>query len=91
MRLVFETFRETGSACAVRAPHARAAHPFPRRIARGIGKGEVLWGELDHSRVLEVLHNPRYAGAFVYGRRRATYNADLKQSSCSSSASTGRC
>ncbi len=52
---------------------------FPRRIARGIGKGEVLWGELDHSRILEVLHNPRYAGAFVYGRRRTSYNADLKQ------------
>ena len=58
----------------------RAQHiVFPRRITRGIGKGEVLWGELDHSRVLEILHNPRYAGAFVYGRRRTSYNADLKQ------------
>jgi hypothetical protein len=51
---------------------------FPRRIRRGIGKGEVLWGELDHSRVLDILHNPRYAGAFVYGRTRSTYNCDLK-------------
>jgi len=79
VRLVFETFRETNSACAV-VRRMRTQHIlFPRRIARGIGKGEVLWGELDHSRVLEVLHNPRYAGAFVYGRRRATYNAKLKQ------------
>ena len=79
VRLVFDTFRETGSACAV-VRRMRAQHIlFPRRIARGIGKGEVLWGELDHSRVLEVLHNPRYAGAFVYGRRRTSYNADLKQ------------
>lgn len=79
VRLVFDTFGETGSACAV-VRRMRAQHIlFPRRIARGIGKGEVLWGELDHSRVLEVLHNPRYAGAFVYGRRRTTYNAKLKQ------------
>ena len=81
VRLLFETFRETGSACAVRAPDARAAHASSRgESARGIGKGEVLWGELDHSRVLEVLHNPRYAGAFVYGRRRTTYNADSEAS-----------
>ncbi len=79
VRLLFDTFRETGSACAVMR-RMRAQHIlFPRRIARGIGKGEVLWGELDHSRVLEVLHNPRYAGAFVYGRRRTSYNANLKQ------------
>jgi DNA invertase Pin-like site-specific DNA recombinase len=79
VRLLFDTFRETGSACAV-LRRMRAQHiVFPRRIARGIGKGDVLWGELDHSRVLEVLHNPRYAGAFVYGRRRTAYNAELKQ------------
>jgi DNA invertase Pin-like site-specific DNA recombinase len=79
VRLLFDTFRETGSACAVMR-RMRAQHiVFPRRITRGSGKGEVLWGELDHSRVLEVLHNPRYAGAFVYGRRRTSYNAQLKQ------------
>jgi DNA invertase Pin-like site-specific DNA recombinase len=79
VRLLFDTFRETGSACAA-LRRMRAQHIlFPRRITRGIGKGEVLWGELDHSRVLEVLNNPRYAGAFVYGRRRTSYNADLKQ------------
>jgi DNA invertase Pin-like site-specific DNA recombinase len=79
VRLVFETFRETGSACAVLRRMRAQQIPFPRRIARGIGKGEVLWGTLDHSRVLEVLHNPRYAGAFVYGRTRTIYNANLKQ------------
>ena len=79
VRLVFDTFREAGSACAV-VRRLRAQHIlFPRRIARGIGKGDVLWGDLDHSRTLEILHNPRYAGAFVYGRRRTSYNAELKQ------------
>ena len=51
---------------------------FPRRIRRGIGKGDVLWSLIDHSRVLQILHNPRYAGAFAYGRTRTAYNAKLK-------------
>jgi DNA invertase Pin-like site-specific DNA recombinase len=79
VRLLFDTFRETGSACAV-LRRMRTQHIlFPRRITRGFGKGEVLWGELEHSRVLGVLHNLRYAGAFAYGRTRTSYNADLKQ------------
>jgi Recombinase zinc beta ribbon domain/Recombinase len=30
----------------------------------------LLWGKLSITQVLFVLHNPRYAGAFVYGRTR---------------------
>ena len=30
----------------------------------------MVWGPLDHPRTLWVLHHPRYAGAFVYGRTR---------------------
>ena len=51
---------------------------FPRRIRRGIGKGDLLWGRFNHSRVLQILHNPRYAGAFVYGRTRTQRTASLK-------------
>jgi hypothetical protein len=43
---------------------------FPRRIRSGLSKGELHWVRAAHSRVLQVLHNPRYAGAFVYGRVR---------------------
>ncbi len=43
---------------------------FPSRIRKGARKGELAWNELSHWRVLRTLHNPRYAGAFVYGRRR---------------------
>ena len=31
-------------------------------------KGEVVWRRLRHARVLSILHNPFYAGAYVYGR-----------------------
>lgn len=78
VRLLFETFRETGSACAVVRRMRGQNIVFPRRIRRGIGKGDVLWSAIDHSRVLQILHNPRYAGAFAYGRSRTAYNARLR-------------
>ena len=43
---------------------------FPRRLHTGAQKGELVWGELSLSRVLQILHNPRYAGAFFFGRTR---------------------
>jgi DNA invertase Pin-like site-specific DNA recombinase len=78
VRLLFDTFRETGSACAVVRRLRGQKILFPRRIRRGIGKGDLLWSPIDHSRVLQILHNPRYAGAFAYGRTRTAYNAKLK-------------
>jgi hypothetical protein len=41
---------------------------FPHRAYRGAQKGDVLWSELDYSRALWILHHPRYAGAFCFGR-----------------------
>lgn len=70
VRMLFDTFRRVHSASAVVRRFQRENLTFPRRIRRGIGKGDVIWGRLDHSRVIQVLHNPRYAGAFVYGRYR---------------------
>jgi DNA invertase Pin-like site-specific DNA recombinase len=78
VRLLFDTFRETQSACAVLRRMRAHNVLFPRRIRRGIGKGDLLWGAMNHSRVIQLLHNPRYAGAFVYGRTCGAYNADLK-------------
>ena len=76
LRLVFDTFERTGSALQTlryfREEHLR----FPRRIHGGERKGEVLWGPAEHCRILQILHNPRYAGAFVYGRTRARRRPD---------------
>ncbi|MEY9626221.1 DNA invertase Pin-like site-specific DNA recombinase [Sinorhizobium fredii] len=91
VRLLFDTFRETGSACAVVRRLRGEKILFPRRIRRGIGKGDVLWSEIDHSRVLQILHNPRYAGAFAYGRTRTAYNASSSPCSCACRDPTGRC
>jgi DNA invertase Pin-like site-specific DNA recombinase len=78
LRMVFDTFREVRSATAVLRRFVREGLRFPRRIRRGIGKGDVLWGMFDNSRVAQILHNPRYAGAYVYGRTRSMPSADLK-------------
>lgn len=76
LRWLFSTFARTGSACAT-VKAARLEHlAFPRRCSRGAQKGELLWAELDHSQVLSVLHNPRYAGAFVYGRSQSRRSVD---------------
>jgi len=44
---------------------------FPRRLRGGANKGQLAWGSLSHTRSTQVLRNPRYAGAFVYGRMKA--------------------
>jgi DNA invertase Pin-like site-specific DNA recombinase/DNA-binding transcriptional regulator YiaG len=69
-RCLFATFRRTGSALAtVRAFHDQGLS-FPSRIWAGPHKGQLRWGPLTHARALSVLRNPRYAGAFVFGRHR---------------------
>lgn len=76
LRLLFDTFRQTRTAAAVEARFRQEGVRFPRRIHRGIGKGRVVFGPLDQSRISQVLHNPRYAGAFAYGRHRVVCKRD---------------
>jgi DNA invertase Pin-like site-specific DNA recombinase len=76
IRVVFDTFERTGSAMQTVRYFREEALRFPRRIRAGAQKGELLWGQADHSRILQILHNPRYAGAFVYGRTRARRKPD---------------
>ena len=71
LRQFFETFRRTGSATATVRSFRERELLFPRRVQSGPHKGEVVWGALLHYRALNVLKNPRYAGAFAYGRTEA--------------------
>jgi len=67
---LFTTFEATGSATAVVKAFRAAGLAFPWRHLKGPRKGEIDWKPLAHHAVLRVLHNPRYAGAFTYGRTR---------------------
>ncbi len=68
IRTVFTLFDATGSATGVVKAFNHDRLTLPRRLRSGPDKGKVLWGPIAHSRVLQILHNPCYAGAFVYGR-----------------------
>jgi DNA invertase Pin-like site-specific DNA recombinase len=70
VRHLFATFEATGSATAVVKAFRAAGLAFPWRHLKGPRKGEVDWRPLGHHTVLRILHNPRYAGCFTYGRHR---------------------
>src|SRR5271155_3899437 len=76
IRLVFETFERTGSAIQTLRFFRGQNLLFPRRLRTGLNKGDLLWAPPQHARILQVLHNPRYAGAFVYGRTRTRHRPD---------------
>jgi DNA invertase Pin-like site-specific DNA recombinase len=70
VRQLLRTFQRTGSATGTVKEFRQQRWLFPRHAGSGPHKGEVLWSELTHSRMLFVLHNPCYAGAFTFGRSR---------------------
>jgi DNA invertase Pin-like site-specific DNA recombinase len=72
----FQTFRRTGSAMATVKAFRDQQLPFPRRARYGMHHGETRWGPLEHGRALWILHNPRYAGAFFFGRSRQRHTVD---------------
>jgi hypothetical protein len=63
---VFAAFAACGSAYGVVA--AFKGRRFPLRAYGGAWAGQLRWGRLTHARVLGVLKNPGYAGAYVFGR-----------------------
>ena len=78
VRLLFETFRRTGSAGEVVKHFAQHSLLWPRRIFGGPRAGDVVFGTLERCRVLQVLHNPRYTGTYVFGRTRRRKGPDGK-------------
>src|SRR6516164_2714046 len=68
VRHLLTTFEATVSATACVKAFRAAGLSFPWRHNKGPRKGEIDWQPLRHHTLLRVLHNPRYAGAFTYGR-----------------------
>src|SRR6266571_3389228 len=66
IRDVFAAFTACGSAYGVVA--AFKDRKFPLRAYGGAWAGQLRWGRLTHARVIGVLKNPCYAGAYVHGR-----------------------
>jgi DNA invertase Pin-like site-specific DNA recombinase len=71
IRLFFATFRRLGSAHRTVGYFLEQGHRFPSRVRSGPDRGEIAWKPLTTARTIFVLHNPRYAGAYVYGTTRS--------------------
>ena len=76
VRGVFDRFRRLGSAMAVVKWMHREKITLPSRPRSGPKRGQLCWALPSFAQVRQILHNPRYAGAFVYGRTRGERQAD---------------
>lgn len=76
VHLVFDLFAQTRSAMGV-VRHFNTHHLlFPTRLWGGVRADELVWQPLKAGRVLEIIHNPAYAGSYVYGRTQTRLVAD---------------
>jgi DNA invertase Pin-like site-specific DNA recombinase len=71
LRLIFDKFAELGSAKAVRRYLSENNLLVPTHPNRGPAHNGIEWSVPRSSNILYILHNPAYAGAYVYGRRTA--------------------
>ena len=76
IEMVFSVFRAKGSAYSVVRYFSENQVRFPKRAYGGAWCGNLTWATLTHSRVLGILHNPSYAGAYAYGRYRDQKTVD---------------
>ena len=72
----FETFTRVGSACQTVKVFRDNGLRFPSRLHNG---STTVFRWLTTSAALRTLYNPRYAGAYAYGRRRFRRAADGKK------------
>jgi excisionase family DNA binding protein len=70
VRALLTGFRRKGSVGAIVRTFHEQGLRFPCRPPHGPRMGELVWNELSYRRALEVMHNPRYAGAYALGRTR---------------------
>src|SRR5499427_1457489 len=73
IRTVFQRFAETGSARRVWLWLRDQAFKFPLQMG---SPAEIRWTEASYHAVHQVLINPAYAGAYVYGKTRAEITLD---------------
>ena len=73
IRTVFQRFTETGSARRVWLWFRDQGHKFPLQMH---ARAEIRWIEASYHAIHQVLSNPVYAGAYVYGRTRTELTLD---------------
>ena len=76
IRHVFELWDRCGSGRQVVAELAAEGQRLPRRR---ITERRIRWEPPDYGAVHEILTNPNYAGAYVYGRHRTVKTVDAER------------
>lgn len=69
LELVFARFDTLGSCQKVLRSLRDDGILLPRHQTGGLHAGQLLWRKPTQAALIDILHNPAYAGAFVYGRR----------------------
>ena len=72
----FDTFSRVGSACQTVKAFRKQGLLFPARLRNS---ETTVFRPLNASTAIRVLNNPRYAGCYVYGRRRYRRAIDGKK------------
>jgi DNA invertase Pin-like site-specific DNA recombinase len=65
---IFDSFRRHGVVRAVVRDLKEQGLELPTRLTAKEGYGSLVWKAATLSTVIRILHNPAYAGAYVYGR-----------------------
>ena len=65
---IFDSFRRHGVVRAVVRDLKEQGLELPTRVTAQEGYGSLIWKAPTLSAVIRMLHNPAYAGAYVYGR-----------------------
>jgi DNA invertase Pin-like site-specific DNA recombinase len=69
IELVFARFTTLGSCQKVMRSLRDVGILLPRQQRGGLYAGQLLWRKPTQAALSDILHNPAYAGAFVYGRK----------------------
>jgi DNA invertase Pin-like site-specific DNA recombinase len=75
VRLIFTLFRRFGSASKVARYLHEKGLKFPTLVRGGPRKGQYDWIRVGGERVCAMLHNPAYAGTYVFGRSKVKKKA----------------
>ncbi|HEX3396295.1 MAG TPA: recombinase family protein [Steroidobacteraceae bacterium] len=78
---VFEAFAATGTIAGTLRQLVASGIRFPQ-VAWGRDPGTIIWCDYNRTRVCNILTNPAYAGAYVYGRRRCRRAPDGHMDRC---------
>ncbi|HET6883750.1 MAG TPA: recombinase family protein [Pirellulales bacterium] len=68
VKLVFAKFEELGSALSLLRYLHRQQIRLPIRPIFGPNKGQLEWRKPTYSTIINMLHNPTYAGSYAHGR-----------------------